>query len=222
MTLSLDEAALGVGRKETNITWGAGCHPRFPKYQGTFDIKQFEDLLEKTAIVGEVGLDAGSRVPLELQLKNLRQILEVVSKIPRFVSIHSYRASGLVLKELRQRPIAIPVLHWWTGNAAETSEAVDLGCYFSIHSAIARQSKFHTRVPSGRILVESDHAYDDPPAAIPCRIEWAEHLVAQQFKIDVKEIRKLVWRNLATIINETGTLNLLPESFVTILSEVNA
>jgi len=222
MTLSLDEAALGVGRKETNITWGAGCHPRFPKYQGTFDIKQFEDLLEKTAIVGEVGLDAGSRVPLELQLKNLRQILEVVSKIPRLVSIHSYRASGLVLKELRQRPITIPVLHWWTGNAAETSEAVDLGCYFSIHSAIARQSKFHTRVPSGRILVESDHAYDDPPAAIPCRIEWAEHLVAQQLKIDVKEIRKLVWRNLATIINETGTLNLLPESFVTILSEVNA
>jgi TatD DNase family protein len=222
MTLSLDEAALGVSRKEANITWGVGCDPRFPKSQEAFDVKQFEDLLEKTAIVGEIGLDTGSRVSLELQLKNLRQILEVVSIIPRLISIHSYRASGLVLKELQQMPITIPVLHGWTGSAAETSEAVELGCYFSIHSAIARQSKFRTRVPPERLLVESDHGYDDPPPAIPCRIEWAEHLVAQQFKTDVKEIRKLVWRNLATIIDETGTLNLLPASFVTVLSEVNA
>jgi TatD DNase family protein len=157
-----------------------------------------------------------------LQLKNFRQVLEVVSKLPRLVSIHSYRATGLVLKELRQRPITIPVLHWWTGSAEETSEAVELGCYFSIHSAVARQSKFRTRVPLQRILVESDHGYNDPPEAIPCRIEWVEYLVAQQFKIEVKEIRELVWRNLATIINQTGTWDLLPESFVTILSGLSA
>jgi TatD DNase family protein len=221
MTLSLDEAALGVSRKEANITWGAGCHPRFPKSQETFDVKRFADLLGKTAIVGEVGLDAGSRVPLELQLENFRQVLETVSKHPRLVSIHSYRATRLVLKELRRRPIAIPVLHGWAGSADETSEAVELGCYFSIHSAVARQSKFRTRVPLERILVESDHGYNDPPAAIPCRIEWVEYLVAQQFKLEVKEIRELVWRNLATIVQKTGTRNLVPESFAAILSGLN-
>ena len=218
MTISLDEAALAVSRKIPNVAWGAGCHPRFPQSQATFDVKRFSDVVEKTAIVGEIGVDTGSRVPLELQLKNFRQVLEIVSKLPRLVSIHSYRATGLVLKELRQRPIAIPVLHWWTGSAEETSEAVELGCYFSIHSAVARQSKFRTRVPLQRILVESDHGYNDPPDAIPCRIEWVEYLVAQQFEIEVKEIRELVWRNLATIINKTGTWDLLPESFVTILS----
>lgn len=218
MTISLDEATLAVSRKIPNVAWGAGCHPRFPQSQATFDVKRFCDVIEKTAIVGEIGVDTGSRVPLEMQLKNFRQVLEVVSKLPRLVSIHSYRATGLVLKELRQKPIAIPVLHWWTGSAEETSEAVELGCYFSIHSAVARQSKFRTRVPLERILVESDHGYNDPPEAIPCRIEWVEYLVAQQFKIEVKEIRELVWRNLATIINQTGTLDLLPESFVTILS----
>jgi TatD DNase family protein len=162
MTLSLDEAALGVSRKESSIAWGVGCHPRFPKSQEAFDVKRFKALLQRTAVVGEVGLDTGSRVPLEFQLKNFRQVLEVVSGIPRLVSIHSYRATGLVLKELRQRPITIPVLHRWTGNADETSEAVELGCYFSIHSAVARQSKFHTRVPLERILLESDHGYNDP------------------------------------------------------------
>jgi len=221
MTLSLDEAALGINRKEFNIAWGAGCHPRFPKSQEAFDVKRFEDLLEKTAIVGEVGLDAGSRVPLEFQMKNFRQVLEIVSNTPRLVSIHSYRASGLVLKELRQRPIAVPVLHGWAGSANETSEAVELGCYFSIHSTVARQSKFRTRVPLERILVESDHGYDDPPAAIPCRIEWVEYLVAQQFKLEVKEVRELVWRNLAIIVHKTGTWDFLPESIAAFLSKLN-
>ncbi len=218
MTLSLDEAETGVGRKELNITWGAGCHPRFQKSQEGFDARRFEALLEKTAIVGEVGLDSGSRVPLELQLKNFRQVLEVVSRQPRLVSIHSYRATNLVLQELRCRPISVPVLHWWTGTASETSEAVELGCYFSIHSAVARQSKFRTRVPMERILVESDHGYHDPPAAIPCRIEWVEHLVAQQFKLEVKQVRQLVWRNLAAIVRRIGTLELLPASLATLVS----
>lgn len=218
MSLSLDEAALGVTHKEPNIAWGVGCHPRFQESQATFDIKRFNDLLEKTAIVGEVGLDTGSRVPLELQLENFRQVLEVVSNVPRFVSIHSYRATELVLEELQQRPIAIPVLHWWTGSANETSQAVELGCYFSIHSAVARQSKFRTRVPLERILFESDHGYHDPPAAIPCRIEWVEYLVAQQFKLEVKEVRDHAWKNLATIVDKTRTWHLLPGSLATILS----
>lgn len=220
MTLSLDEAALGVSRKEFSITWGVGCHPRFPESQEAFDVKWFEALLKRTAVVGEVGLDTSSRVPLECQLKNFRQVLEVVSRIPRLVSIHSYRAAGLVLQELRQRPITIPVLHWWTGNAEETSEAVELGCYFSIHSAVARQSKFRTRVPPERILLESDHSYNNPPSAIPCKIEWVEDLVAQQFKLDVKEVRELVWRNLAAIVHKTGTWNLLPDTFTTVLSKL--
>jgi TatD DNase family protein len=152
-------------------------------------------------------------------LKNFRTILEAVSKIPRLVSIHSYRASGLILKELQQRPITIPVLHWWTGSAGETSEAVELGCYFSIHSAVARQSKFRTRVPRERLLLESDHGYNDPPAAIPCRIEWVEYLVAQQYKLEIKDLRNLVWRNLATIVHQTRTLNLLPESLAVIVAE---
>jgi TatD DNase family protein len=222
MTLSLEEATLGTGRRASNIAWGAGCHPRFLKSQAAFDLRQFAGLVEKTAVVGEVGLDAGSRVPLELQLKNFRQILEVVSGVPRLVSIHSYRAAGLVLDELRRTPVAVPVLHWWTGGAEQTSQAVELGCYFSIHSAVARQSRFRTRVPLERILVESDHGYNDPPAAIPSRIEWVEHLVAQQYKLEVQEVRRLVWRNLAAIIDRTGTRELFPVSIGSVLSGLKA
>jgi TatD DNase family protein len=225
MTLSLEEAALAIGRRDPQIVWGVGCHPRKPRAQESFDAERFRDLAERTAVVGEIGLDTGSHyahAPLETQLQTFREVLEIVADLPRIVSIHSYRATGLVIRELRRTPIAVPVLHWWTGTAEETREAVALGCYFSIHSAVARQSKFRTAVPRERVLIESDHGYADPPAAIPCRIEWVEHLVANQLGLNVKNVRRLAWQNLATIIRDTDTRRLLPGSLTAIITEVSS
>ena len=147
MTLSPGEAARVIGREGAYIAWGVGCHPRKLKAQDEFNFDRFRELASQTAIVGEVGLDTGSHVPLEQQLHVFRQVLSIVAELPRLVSIHSYRATGLVLRELQQQPISTPVLHWWTGNVEETRQAVALGCYFSVHSAVARNSKFHTCVP---------------------------------------------------------------------------
>jgi len=222
MTLSLDEAALVVDRREPRIIWGVGCHPRKLKSQEAFDTERFRKLAERTAIVGEIGLDTGSRVPLDLQLRVFRQALKIVADLPRIVSIHSYRATGLTIKELQRNPIAVPVLHWWTGTVEETRAAVALGCYFSVHSAVARHSKFRTTIPKERLLVESDHGYADPPAAIPCRIEWVEHLVAKQLGLNRSDVRRLVWQNLETIIRKTNTLRLLPQSFAVNMNQENA
>lgn len=219
MTLNLEEAENAVQREYPHITWGVGCHPRKPKAQLDFDVDLFQRLVRQRAVVGEVGLDGGSKVPFETQLANFRQVLEVVSETPRFTSIHSHQATDQVLDELQQRPIRTPVLHWWTGSAEETTRAVDLGCYFSVHSAVARHSKFHTCVPPERILVESDHGYCEAPAAIPYRVEWVEHLMAQQLQVEVEEVRLLVWQNFSRIIEGTGTMALLPESFRRILED---
>jgi TatD DNase family protein len=220
MTLSLAEAGKALHRSDPHIAWGVGCYPRSLKAQTAFDVAAFRELAIKTAIIGEVGLDSVSPVSLEKQLQTFRAILEVVSDLPRLVSIHSYRATGPVLEELQRTPISTPVLHWWTGSAEQTSKAVELGCYFSIHSAVARHSKYRTRVPPDRILVESDHGYPDPPEAIPCRIEWAEHLVAQQLKTNLMDVRRLVWRNFARIMQVNGTAGLLPEPFSKMLAGV--
>jgi TatD DNase family protein len=219
MALSLGEAAQVVGRREPTIAWGVGCHPRRLKAQEGFDADKFRELAERTAVVGEVGLDGGSRVPMEQQLRIFRQVLAIVAELPRLVSIHSYQATGLVLRELQQRPIAVPVLHWWTGSAEETRQAVALGCYFSVHSAVARYSKFRTAVPPERMLIETDHGWGDPPAAIPCRVEWAEYLLEQQLKRSREEVRRLAWQNLAAIIRETDTLHLLPAGLAGLLVE---
>ena len=220
MTLSLDEASQMIQRREPNIVWGVGCHPRKPKSEESFDRKKFQELAEQTAVVGEIGLDTGSRVPLEKQLKTFREVLSALSRLPRIVSIHSYQANKYVINELRQNPISTPILHWWTGTVEETREAVKLGCYFSVHSAVARHSKFHTAVPQERLLIESDHGWADPPAAIPCRIEWVEYLLAAQLRISVDDIRQLAWENFATIVESTNTRQLLPSAITAVLDRI--
>jgi TatD DNase family protein len=209
MTLSLEESELMLKRKQTNIAWGIGCHPRQEKAQEQFNCDRFRELALQAAFIGEVGLDSGSRVPLEKQLKTFRQVLSVAAELKHPVSIHSYQATAQVLEELKRMPISVPILHWWTGSAVETRGTAALGCYFSIHSQVARQSKFRLNVPLERILVESDHGWADPLAAIPCRIEWVEHLVAAQRKISREEVRQATWRHLARIIKETGVEYLL-------------
>jgi TatD DNase family protein len=222
MSFSLAEADLTAGRTQPFIAWGVGCHPCKLKAQAEFDLDRFCELATQTAIIGEIGLDGESRVPLDVQLHTFRQILEVLDGLPRIVSIHSYQATGMVLEELRRRPVAAPVLHWWTGSAAETREAVALGCYFSVHSAVARHTKFRTAVPPERLLVESDHGWADPPAAIPCRIEWVEHLLSVRLGLAREDVRRLAWRNLAAILRLTGTLNLLPASFADLVTSIAA
>jgi TatD DNase family protein len=212
MTLSLAEAAGRANAdRETPIAWGVGCHPRKAEAQAKFDPDRFGALAERLPIIGEVGLDTRwSRVPLDVQLRTFRTALQVAAKLSRPVSIHSYSATRLVLDELRRTPVPVPILHWWTGNATETREAVALGCYFSAHSAVARRSVFRTAVPPERILVESDHGWADPPAAIPCRIEWVEHLLSVQLQRTQRQVRELVWRNFGDLVREAGIAPLLP------------
>jgi hypothetical protein len=47
-----------------------------------------------------------------------------------------------------------------------------------------------------------------------------EHLVAQQYGMDVKEIRQLAWQNLGTLIQKTGTIDLFPDTFAPTLASL--
>ncbi len=225
MSLSLAEAQKVLERKEPLVAFGVGCHPRHVAAQQAFDPHLFAELASRTAVIGEIGLDVAYRVPLELQLQTFRSALGYASKNPRLVSIHSFgsnrvdkqRSTNLVLDELERTPVIAPILHWWTGNVAETQRAVKLGCYFSVHSAVARRSLFRTQVPRERLLVESDHGWADPPGAIPHRIAWVEYLLSASLKMDVTEIRQLVWQNFAELVHLTGTRDLLPKEIAHLL-----
>jgi len=210
VTLSAAEAAACRSRSDDWVAWGVGCHPRDVAAQRAFTSESFASLMAETAFVGEIGLDRGGRVPSADQLTTFRQALALVAEMPRIVSIHASRAESAVLDELERTPIAAPILHRFEGTADDATRAVELGCYFSVHTAVARRTLFRKRVPLNRILVESDHGYDDPPAAIPLRIGWVEHLVAHQYGVTPEEVRTAAWANLARLVAATGTRGLLP------------
>jgi len=225
MSLSLEEADKVVRRGEQLVAWGVGCHPRKLAAQQAFDPDHFAELAAQTAVIGEIGLDVAYQVPLELQLRTFRTTLAYAAHNSRIVSIHSFgtisssrtSSTSLVLADLKRQPIAAPILHWWTGTAAETRQAVDLGCYFSVHSAVARRSLFRTQVPLERLLVESDHGWADPPGAIPHRVIWVEYLLSASLGMDVRQVRQLVWQNFAEVVRLTGTRGLLPQGLVALL-----
>jgi len=217
MTLSLDEADKVVTRDEPLVAWGVGCHPRKLAAQRAFDPDHFAGLAAKTAVIGEIGLDVAYQVPLDLQLRTFRTALAYAAHNPRIVSIHSFRTTLIMLEELRRTHVIAPILHWWTGSAAETRQAVDLGCYFSVHSAVARRSLFRTQVPLERLLVESDHGWADPPGAIPHRVIWVEYLLSASLGMDVRHVHQLVWQNFTEVVRLTGTRELLPQGLVALL-----
>jgi len=212
-TMSLTGAVLALERQDSKVCWGVGCHPRSAPAISAFSAGEFRRLIDKTPLVGEVGLDTGSRTPRAAQLSVFRAVLEAVAELPRIVSIHGFRATTEVLDELEGRPIVAPVLHWWTGRSDETRRAVSLGCYFSIHSAVESRSIFASHVPLERVLIESDQGALDPPAAIPLRVSWVEHLVAQRYRTEPERIRAVAWQNLARLAELTETAELFPTAF---------
>jgi hypothetical protein len=58
---------------------------------------------------------------------------------PGVLSLHSYRATAHVVRELREfRPDAA-ILHWWLGSSEETEAAVEAGAYFSVNASQAKK-----------------------------------------------------------------------------------
>ena len=147
VTRTLDEYAQTQDRPDRCVVWGAGCHPGLAREVKGFSASRMRDAIATTPVIGEVGLDGAARTPMESQLAALRAILEVASDTPRLLSLHSYRATGLVVRELREfRPHAA-ILHWWLGSPEETEAAVAAGAYFSVNASQARSWKSLRLVP---------------------------------------------------------------------------
>ncbi|TMB76432.1 MAG: TatD family deoxyribonuclease [Chloroflexi bacterium] len=213
MTLSSDEARIALARADERAVWGVGCHPRRVRAVRAFDRDEFTELARRSPLIGEIGLDLTSRVPMPAQRATFRAALAVACALGRVVSIHPHRTSSAVLDELRRRMPPAAILHWWSGNDEETRRAVALGCYFSVHRAVARL-RIWQDVPPERLLVESDIRYADPPASSPTSVARTEVLLAARTAARPEEIRAGAWRALRAIIAASRSHALWPRPFL--------
>lgn len=202
-----------AARRDLVTVWGVGCHPGLESAQRDFEPARFASLIEGTALVSEIGLDAGSKVPMDTQRQTFTGILELLVETPRVTSVHSAGATSGVLDCLER--IAGPgvVLHWWLGDKAETERAVALGCYFSINHAMTVRSSALSVVPIERLLVETDHPDGDRRSARPRQpgaVHDVEEWLARMHGLTAAALRQQVWRNLSNLVGEAGVRHRLP------------
>ena len=212
VTRTLDEADIATRRDDDMVIWGVGCHPRLKTAQNAFDARRFQELLTRTALAGELGLDGKSHVPMDEQVETLFEAFQVLRQTPRLTSLHSYAATGQLLEVLEAGSPPGIILHWWLGDAQETRRAVDLGCYFSVNSSSVRRTDALSSIPRDRILTETDHPFGDRRSRPrrPGLVDDVEQALGHQHGMSPSEVRRLMWSNLRLLISNTGCLTMLP------------
>ena len=213
VTRSLNEAEDALRRSDETTVWGVGCHPGLVGVQRSFDANRFRALAQRTAYVGELGLDGASRVPMEMQQRTLRSALTTLQQNPRITSLHSYAATSDILSLIADCPQPGLILHWWLGTESETDRAIELGCYFSVNRSSVRRKDLLKRIPLYRVLPETDHPFGDRGRGIrrPGAVGHVESALADIHGMRIETIRRRTWTTLAGIVRETRTGQLLPE-----------
>ncbi|WP_412070798.1 TatD family hydrolase [Micrococcus luteus] len=223
VTRSLDEFGLAQERRDARTLWGVGVHPGLVRANKAFAVEAFENAITSTALVGEVGLDGTSRVPIELQLHTFRSVLRVLQRHPRLVSVHSAGAHLRVLRELHRTPVDGVILHWWTASAELTEEAVRLGCYFSLPPAMMSSEEILRLIPRSRLLPETDHPYGDRRTRgirRPGGVDEVERRLAAREGVERLEMRTQFWRNLARLTQRVGVMDHLGADWQAVLQSV--
>jgi TatD DNase family protein len=214
-----------LDRRDEFAIWGVGVHPGVPGAIAGFDAERFDQAVDQALLVGEVGLDGRSKVPMVEQRRVFDAVLELLAARSRPVSIHSVAASGDVLAALRRRPVAGAILHWWRGSQAETQEALELGCFFSLNGAEARQPKVLGELPPERVLTETDFPHTrrtDSAADRPAAVTTIETALMESWGVDRLTLRRQLWNNLGALFERCELVERLPIGVQETLATVRA
>lgn len=174
--------------KSTRTRTALGLHPQLA-HERKGELRLFEQLIDETRYVGEIGLDGGPEFKRywDDQVKVFGRVLDVCRAAGgRVMSLHSRRAAKAVLDALEDHPGAgTPILHWFSGSNRELARAADLGCWFSVGPGMLKGGKgreLAAKMPRDRVLTESD----GPFAQVAGRSAWpweAEEAVVELAKI---------------------------------------
>ena len=212
VTRTLKESDAATLRSDPFAVWGVGCHPGLMSAQKSFDVQLFEHLIGRTVLVGEIGLDGGSRVPMELQAQTLNQAFGVLHRVPRLTTLHSYGAVDEMLELLTPRAPKGTILHWWLGDALQTRKAIEMGCYFSVNASSTGRKKLLDLIPLERTLTETDHPFGDRRSRLrrPGMVEDVEKSLGRIHGLRPNVVRHRMWCNLHDLVSVTGCLPMLP------------
>lgn len=144
------------------IKTALGLHPHLARERKA-ELKLFDHLLPEARYIGEVGLDGGKEFAptWQDQVEVFDHVLASCAKAGgRILTLHSRNAATAVMNALDRHPgFGVAVLHWFSGTARELARAAEMGCWFSVGSAMLKGKKgreLASRMPMERVLTETD------------------------------------------------------------------
>ncbi len=191
------------------IKIGLGLHPQIIETNWK-EIALWEAYFSDARYIGEIGLDSGPRFrkSLELQKSVFEKILRRCAEAGgRILSVHSTGCAGIVLdmiEKLVPKNRSRVILHWFTGTGKEAQQANDLGCFYSINSAMLRnnrQREMIQNLPIERIITETDAPFskDSVNPTWPRDVRKAVAELAVLLKMDEDEMGAKIENNLSLL-----------------------
>ncbi|MBA3632375.1 MAG: TatD family hydrolase [Acidobacteria bacterium] len=100
----------------SQIRLALGLHPLLAN-QHSSELSRFEQLIDKTSYIGEIGLDF-SRAGFETkatQTDSFKFVFQALKNKRKFITVHSRRAESAVLDILEETNYPFPVVfHWYS------------------------------------------------------------------------------------------------------------
>lgn len=216
ITVSTDDTNWEINRSlalnDKDIFFSLGLHPhtasRYPECAASL-ARYFENTVpERCVAIGETGLDFHYDLsPRDIQIDVFESQLALANRLNLPVIIHTRDAFIEVFSIIRRMglPQAGGVMHCFSGNEAQATEAIDLGLHISFSGILTFKNATEVReaarkAPLDRILLETDCPYLSPEPYRgkpnePCRLP----IIAQQLgalrNLTIEEVGYATYHN---------------------------
>jgi TatD DNase family protein len=206
MTRSLEDASVALTNPQPGLSWAVGCHPGLLGALNTWDRTTFEDLTSRSLVIGEVGLDRRSGLPLQQEV--FSDILAATNGC--LVSVHSAGRVEAVLECVENSHQSGVILHWFLGDKSAVERAVALGCFFSINAAMSDDTL--RGLPFDRVLPETDFpaSRGRTGASKPGDVRQLEMQASRLSRKSPSEIREHWYRVLSRAFDEADAWGRAP------------
>ena len=169
------EKEIEILKQFSNIKVGLGLHPQLvsSRYRELYLIKE---LIRGADYIGEIGLDFNREFysSKEKQVEVFESIIKWSSDIGnKVISIHSVRSDKTVLDILEKYRCVEKntcILHWFSGTQIQLRRALQMGCFFSVNSAMIHSlngQKLIKIISPDRLLLETDAPFVNEVQTVP-------------------------------------------------------
>ena len=185
---------LELAKEDKRIIAAVGIHPQSP-------FEDISDLAKDARAIGECGLDYSRGID-ESQIELFRTQIELAQKYKLPLIIHARKAVDEVIKILKDYKDIRGVFHCYAGGKKRIKNVLELGenWYFGIDGNLTYEiglEEVVMNISKDRLILETDCPWLTPiphrgETNKPIYVEYVYEKVAQMWKMDFKEVEKII------------------------------